>query len=412
MLHAAGDGMVAVALANTLFFAVPLGEARDKVALYLALTMAPFAVLSPLLGPWLDRRSGGYRVAILTAAAGRAGLALLLSTRTERLSLYPLAFGLLVLSRVHGVSRSALVPDALPPGKQPMWGNAWLAVLSVAGGAVGAGLAAGANAAVGTDLALWMAAAVFGWALIPGVRLPGRGGGETEGANSVDYRTLLSSRLLAGGIAMAASRASVGFLTFLTAFLLRGQGEGTKGFAIVIAAAGIGGFLGSALAPALRAIMRESVLLLGSLAVVIGAALWAAGAFDVVRAAVVAAAVGAASGAGRLAFDSLLQGDAPSAVRGRTFARYETIFQLCWVGGAGLATAVPFSSSGGMRTLAAIAAVGTVLAVRGLLSRRPSSGGDSRERTTSEGGTSRGGRTALASRQGPRGRARGRRIPK
>ena len=58
VLHAAGDGMVAVARANTLFFAVPLGEAREKGALYLALTMAPFAVLSPLVGPWLDRRSG------------------------------------------------------------------------------------------------------------------------------------------------------------------------------------------------------------------------------------------------------------------------------------------------------------------------------------------------------------------
>jgi hypothetical protein len=145
----------------------------------------------------------------------------------------------------------------------------------------------------------------------------------------------------------------VGFITFLLAFLLRGQGEGSKGFAIVIAAAGLGGFLGSALAPVLRVVMRESVLLLASLA------------------AVVAAVVGAASGVGRLAFDSLLQGDAPSEVRGRTFARYETIFQLCWVGGAGLATAVPFASRGGMRTLAAIAGTGIVPALRGLLRGRP-----------------------------------------
>ncbi len=164
---------------------------------------------------------------------------------------------------------------------------------------------------------------------------------------------------------MAASRVGVGFIAFLLAFLLRGQGEGSKGFAIVIAAAGLGGFLGSALAPVLRVVMRESVLLVASLAALIGAALWPAGAFDVVRAAVVAAVVGAASGVGRLAFDSLLQGDAPSEVRGRTFARYETIFQLCWVGGAGLATAVPFASRGGMRTLAAIAGTGIVLALRG-----------------------------------------------
>ena len=137
--------MVAVALANTLFFAVPIGEARDKVGLYLALTMAPFAVLSPLVGPWLDRRSGTYRLAIILGAGGRALLAVLLATRTDRVALYPLAFGLLVLSRIHGISRSALMPDVLPPDRSPMWGNARLAVLSVVGGGLGAGLAAGAN---------------------------------------------------------------------------------------------------------------------------------------------------------------------------------------------------------------------------------------------------------------------------
>lgn len=367
LAHAVGDGMVAVALAHTLFFAVPLGEARDKVALYLALTMAPFAVLSPLVGPWLDRRSGGYRAAILIAAGGRAALAILLSTRTDRLSLYPLAFGLLVLSRVHGVSRSALVPEALPPGKQPMWGNAWLAVLSVAGGALGVGVAAGLNAASGPDIALWGAAAVFAWGLFPGARLPRGGVSDPKPSRPTDYRALLSSRLVAGGVAMAASRAAVGFLTFLLAFLLRGQGEQGRGFAIVIGAAGIGGFAGSLLAPVLRRVVRESLLLLASLAVIVGTALWAEGSLHLGTAAVVAGVVGAAAGAGRLAFDSLLQGDAPALVRGRTFARYETIFQLCWVGGAGLATAVEFDSVWGMRALAVIAGSGLLLALRGLL---------------------------------------------
>ena len=99
--HAAGDAIVAVALADTLFFAVPVGEARHQVALYLGLTMAPFALLSSVVGPWLDRRRGSLRLAIVVAALGRAALAVLLSGRTDRFELYPLAFGLLVLSRVH-----------------------------------------------------------------------------------------------------------------------------------------------------------------------------------------------------------------------------------------------------------------------------------------------------------------------
>jgi len=371
VLHALGDAIVAVALANTLFFSVPLGEARDKVALYLALTMAPFAVLSPFVGPLLDRRSGAYRVAIVLAAAGRILLAALLTTRTDRLSLYPLAFGLLVLSRVHGVSRSALVPEALPPGKQLMWGNAWLAVLSVVGGAVGAGLAAAANAVSGPGVALWGAVLVFAVSTVPAFRLPGRGGDDDTAATSDDYRALLTPRLLAGGVAMAASRATVGFLTFLMAFLLRAQGETGRGFAIVIASAGVGGFLGSVLGPVLRGIMRESMLLLSALAAAGAVAVWAAPSFDLTKGAIVAAVVGASAGAGRLAFDSLLQREAPSSVRGRTFARYETIFQLCWVGGAGLATAVPFGAASGLRTLALLAGIGIVLAVKGLLRRSP-----------------------------------------
>jgi hypothetical protein len=57
--------------------------------------------------------------------------------------------------------------------------------------------------------------------------------------------------------------------------------------------------------------------------------------------AVVASAVAVGAAAGRLAFDSLVQRDAPEAARGRTFARFETRFQLAWVGGAFIPAAIP-----------------------------------------------------------------------
>ncbi|HXF57535.1 MAG TPA: hypothetical protein VNO34_08215, partial [Actinomycetota bacterium] len=56
---AAGDAMVAVALADSIFFSLPVGEAKVRVALYLGLTMAPLAVAGPMLVPVLDR--GGHR---------------------------------------------------------------------------------------------------------------------------------------------------------------------------------------------------------------------------------------------------------------------------------------------------------------------------------------------------------------
>jgi MFS family permease len=345
--HTSGDALVAVALANTLFFAVPVAEARDKVGLYLALTMAPFAVLSPVVGPLLDRRRGGYRAAILVAAAGRVLLAVLLSTRTDRLALYPLAFGLLVLSRVHGVSRSSLVPDAMPPGRTLIWSNAWLSVVSVVGGLAGGGPGLALSAWIGTDAALWVAAVVFAVAAAFALRLP-RSEATHRPGRGEERAVLLSSRLLAGGISMAGSRAVVGFLTFLVAFLLRRDGQPASALAVVAVAAGAGGFVGAVIAPALRRIMRESLLLLGTLVAMAVAAVWAAGAFDVTRAAVVAGVVGVASGAGRLAFDSLLQHDAPQAERGRPVRAKITRWPAAPKDQEGMATGVEIVSSGGL----------------------------------------------------------------
>lgn len=46
-VNGAGDVMITVALASTVFFSVPTDEARGRVALYLAITMAPFTLLAP-----------------------------------------------------------------------------------------------------------------------------------------------------------------------------------------------------------------------------------------------------------------------------------------------------------------------------------------------------------------------------
>ena len=72
--NTAGDAAVAISLAGTLFFQVPSGEARGQVALFLALTMLPFAIVAPLIGPFLDRFGHGRRWAIGATMAIRAFL--------------------------------------------------------------------------------------------------------------------------------------------------------------------------------------------------------------------------------------------------------------------------------------------------------------------------------------------------
>src|ERR1039458_6227099 len=60
-----GDAFVAVALAGTLFFSASVDQARGRVALALLITMAPFAVLAPFIGPMLDRARQGRRYILI-----------------------------------------------------------------------------------------------------------------------------------------------------------------------------------------------------------------------------------------------------------------------------------------------------------------------------------------------------------
>jgi hypothetical protein len=58
--------------------------------------------------------------------------------------------------------------------------------------------------------------------------------------------------------------------------------------------------------------------------------------------------VGLAASTGRLAFDALVQRDAPDANFGRSFAGFETRFQLVWVIGAFIPVVVPMSAQFGL----------------------------------------------------------------
>src|SRR5437764_11604299 len=107
MASAAGDALVALALADSVFFRLAPGAARTHVALFLGLTMAPLAVAGPLLVPLLDR--GGFRRAFsFSSAAGRAALAVIAAPHFPSLLLFPMAFCLLLLSKVHAVPKDSL----------------------------------------------------------------------------------------------------------------------------------------------------------------------------------------------------------------------------------------------------------------------------------------------------------------
>ncbi|MEU8824257.1 MFS transporter [Streptomyces sp. NPDC048636] len=144
-VNSAGDMMITVALASTIFFSVPTDEARGRVALYLAITLAPFALLAPVIGPLLDRVPHGRRAAMAGAMLTRALLALTMAGAVVGggLELYPAALGVLVASKAYGVVRSAIVPRLLPPRFSLVKANSRVTLAGLLATGVAAPLGAG-----------------------------------------------------------------------------------------------------------------------------------------------------------------------------------------------------------------------------------------------------------------------------
>jgi predicted MFS family arabinose efflux permease len=369
-----GDALVAVALAGTLFFAVPVAAARPRVALYLLLTVAPFAVVAPLLGRLLDGRAGAGRLALTAAMALRALLAALAVSRTESLLLYPLAFGLLVCSRAHGISRTAMVPELLEGDDRDLVAiNGRMARVAALGGTAGALLGVGLDRLLGGGAVLWAAAATFllGAVLARTLPAPRRPRDPASGRDPMGRRMARLARP-PGRVRLARTantcvRAVGGFCLFLLAFELRRQGVGTAGLGLLLAGVGVGGVVGAFLLPRAARLVREDGLLAGGL-LLCGTTAWLlAGRVGVAAAAAGGLAMGAGIAAARLGFESLVQREVAPAARGTAITRAETTFQLAWVAGAVVPVAFPLPTTPALLVAAAVCLLAATTYTTGLL---------------------------------------------
>ena len=107
----AGGTAVTISLAGSLFFSISPTAADHKVLLYLLFTLAPFAIVSPLLGPLIDRNRGARRLMVVSSAMGQVVLCPLMATHIHSLLLFPLAFLVLVCQKLYLVTKGALVPE-------------------------------------------------------------------------------------------------------------------------------------------------------------------------------------------------------------------------------------------------------------------------------------------------------------
>ncbi len=332
----AGDTLVAVALAGTLFFSVPSTEARENVALYLLLTLAPFAVIGPLLGRVYERLPAAYRGGLVVSAALRVGIAVAMIPLLNTVLIFPLAFLLLVLSRFHGISRSSVLPVVLDQPVELVAANAHLARLGVFGSIVAIPFGAVAAWRTAPWFALIVAAIAFAWSTRAALRLPGidrmrrqpvpvRPGGKPPPTP----RPVRLARF-----ATAAVRFLNGFLLLLVAFAFRDVDASAGEFATLLGAAGVGYLIAAFVTPVLERRISEEPMVVVGLAIEAGAAFLAAQHFGLPAASLLAAAAGLAWGTAKFGFDGLLQSTVPAEHRGRAFTNSETMFQVAWVLGA------------------------------------------------------------------------------
>jgi MFS family permease len=169
----AGDAFVAVSLAGTIFFNTSLDQARGKVVLFLVVTMAPFAVLAPFIGPALDRVQQGRKYLLAGTLLARGLLCYAMAAAVSNpINLLPAAFGVLVLQKAYGVVRASVTPRLLPEQITLVRANARSQLIAVITATLAAGLAAGIQVIGGAAWVLRVGMLIYLAAMVPALRLP------------------------------------------------------------------------------------------------------------------------------------------------------------------------------------------------------------------------------------------------
>jgi MFS family permease len=414
----AGDAFVAVALAGTVFFNTSLHEARSQVVLYLVLTMAPFALLAPFIGPMLDRVRQGRRYILMGTLLARGLLCWAMSGAVsgDPITLFPAAFGVLVLQKAYSITRSSVTPRLLPPSISLVTANARNGLAATIASTIAAPVAFGIEHYIGAPWVLRIGTLVYLGATVLGARVPDHvdetvtvaaapatataaAPGEPPTAAETPYLTppieeatadlgantaperpppapgksrrgLRSLGPVVGEAVWtnAAVRVFAGFMVFFLAFLLRsshfhGFSQNEALGALVFAAAA-GGLIGTGAGALFRSRVPQSMAF-GVLVISIAACAFSAVVFNLGTALIVAFVASVGTVLAKLALDSTIQREIPEDVRTSTFAVSETVHQVSWVAGglAGVLISITGSGPAGLGIATAVLAAALVLLI-------------------------------------------------
>ncbi|GII02901.1 MFS transporter [Planobispora takensis] len=342
--HSAGDALVTAALAGTLF-KLPVNEARGQVALYLLITMIPFVVVAPFVGPVLDRFRSGRRFVMAGTLFGRGLLCFAMAAAIvpgDVFTIFPAALAVLVLSKAYNVSRAAIMPNVLPADIALVTANARVALFALVSAGVAVPVGAGVSAWLGAEWVLRGAMVLFLLQGVLAVRLPRHVDSpeleEDEEERPIRWRTMLNVGPVVAEsmLANVAIRLYSGFMLFYLLFLV--QEKNLPGLpvpatiAVLAVAAGAGGLAGAAVASWVRNHSPQVIVLI-TLALSGVSTIVASIVFNLWTAVVVALIAAFAQGLGKLALDAVVQREIGEEVRSSTFGVVEAFLQISWVVG-------------------------------------------------------------------------------
>jgi hypothetical protein len=357
-LMTVGETTMAIALADSLFLSISPDAARTKVILFLAVSIAPFAVVSPLVGPAIDRMRGGQRAVVILVGVLRAVVLIAMAWNLESLTLFPLAFAALILGKTYAIAKSSIVPTIVKDDAKLVASNSKLGQVAGITGFVVA-VPAGLLQLISSQATLTMGAFAFLAAALNAYRLP-----KMKSVNGpslqLEEEELHSPVVVNAANAMRVLRGVVGFMFFHLAFWLRGEDAGTAWFGLAVAMSGLATLAANFVGPTVRERMRESTMLISALVAIAVTAIVATWYNRVVGGIALAAVINASAAIGRLAFESTVQSGAPDANRGRAFAKFETQNQMAWVLGGLIPVALSPSGAVGFAMVAIVAIIGTV----------------------------------------------------
>jgi hypothetical protein len=337
-IHSAAETFFTVAMAGSIFFSVSPDAARPRVLLFLVLTLAPFLVMAPLIGPLVDRVRGGLPAVMIATFVLRAMLALALADHLRDVLLFPLAFGILVVAKTYTVARNALVPSIVDDEEDLVAANSRLSRSATFAGALAAVPAvlvytrtsAGATLVVGA--VLYLAGVAPAW----WVRAVARPVSPLDHDAELELvRTDVSGAVRD----MMALQAGVGFVIFHLGFSLRSEGEPAWVLGAALLANASGGFAGTVVSPWLRRHRPERSMLTAALLTPAAAMALCGLLFGRMTLIAAVFVLGLSASVARRALDATMQRFAPHARRGQVYASLETRLELVWVLAACLAVA-------------------------------------------------------------------------